>query len=303
MKNSARHLFQCYRTWSHLRHYAGLFSLSDALLQIHRVAFPARFNDFLANKGFKRILRITDSIKNDPHVQIHCKPLQLDFLWNGVLDNNLFFMVEQECSDLNPHCYTTFPIQINGTRHVIDVGACEGLFAFRMAKLMDQVKVHCFEPSPIMAHLLQEGARMNGVSDSVLVESDALLDQKGFVKFMASESPDAGRVIPCSHDDLGAIKSNSLDNYCDEIGLKLCSSDLIKIDAEGSDFDVLKGARHVIETCRPQIAVTTYHRDDHAESIFRWLNELDLGYSFRLKGFSFWTSKPRPVLLQASTLK
>ena len=144
---------------------------------------------------------------------------------------------------------------------------------------------------------------MNGVSGSVLIDSDALLDQKGFVKFVASESPDAGRVIPCSHDDPGAIKSNSPDNYCDATGLKLSSSDLIKIDAEGSDFDVLKGARHVIETCRPQIAVTTYHQDDHAESIFRWLNELDLGYTFRLKGFSFWTSKPRPVLLQASTLK
>ena len=94
MKNSARHLLQCYRTWSHLRHNAGLFSLSDALLQIHRVVFPARLNDLLASKGFKRILRITDKLKSDQPVQIHCKPLHLDFLWNGVLDNNLFFKTD-----------------------------------------------------------------------------------------------------------------------------------------------------------------------------------------------------------------
>ena len=78
------------------------------------------------------------------------------------------------------------------------------------------------------------------------------------------------------------------------------SKDLIKIDAEGADFDVLKGAVNVLMAGKPQIAVTTYHKDDHAEEIFRWLKELNVGYRFRLKGFSFWTERPRPVLLLAS---
>jgi hypothetical protein len=34
-----------------------------------------------------------------------------------------------------------------------------------------------------------------------------------------------------------------------------------------------------------------------------WLREIRPDYSLRLKGFSFWTAKPRPVLLQASTLR
>ena len=303
MKNPIKQLQICFKTWNHLRQYSGLFSLPDALMQFHRVIFPARVNDIFAAKGLNQNLLITD-VKTDfsNTVKIHCSPLKLDFLWNGNLDNNLFFMAEQEFSDSNPHCYTTSPIHSEGIRHVIDVGACEGLFAFRMAKLFDHLKVHCFEPGHPMAALIKNGASLNKVTDSIRVHSEALLDQPGYVKFKASESPDAGMVVSCPADDAEAIRSNSLDNFCKETGLVLTPNDLIKIDAEGSDFDVLKGARQVIETCRPQIAVTTYHKDDHAESIYRWLKDLDLGYTFRLKGFSFWTSKPRPVLLQASVV-
>jgi FkbM family methyltransferase len=303
MKNPIKQLFQCILTWNQLRKYSGLFRLRDALMQMHRVLLPARLNDRSAGFGLKQHLVVSGKKSHDSSaVKIHCSPLKLDFLWNGNLDNNLFFMAEQEFSVANPHCYTTPPIQIEGMRQIIDVGACEGLFAFRMAKNNEPLKVHCFEPSQIMSSLIQEGAVFNEVSESVFVHREALLDQPGYVKFKASESPDAGMVVPCTANDVEAISSNSLDHFCKETGLVLTQNDLIKIDAEGSDFDVLKGARHVIETCRPQIAVTTYHKDDHAESIYRWLKDLDLGYNFRLKGFSFWTSKPRPVLLQASTL-
>ncbi|MBT6790066.1 MAG: hypothetical protein HOA45_10430, partial [Verrucomicrobia bacterium] len=78
--------------------------------------------------------------------------------------------------------------------------------------------------------------------------------------------------------------------------------DLIKADAEGADLDVLLGAEEQIRNGAPQLAITTYHVDDHAERMIAWLREIRPDYSLRLKGFSFWTTKPRPVLLQASTL-
>jgi hypothetical protein len=65
---------------------------------------------------------------------------------------------------------------------------------------------------------------------------------------------------------------------------------------------VLLGAGEQIRNGAPQLAITTYHVDDHAERMIAWLREIRPDYSLRLKGFSFWTSKPRPVLLQASTL-
>ena len=82
------------------------------------------------------------------------------------------------------------------------------------------------------------------------------------------------------------------------MGSEMC----IRDSAEGADLDVLLGAVEQIRNGAPQLAITTYHVDDHAERMIAWLREIRPDYSLRLKGFSFWTSKPRPVLLQASTL-
>jgi hypothetical protein len=49
------------------------------------------------------------------------------------------------------------------------------------------------------------------------------------------------------------------------------------------------------------VAVTTYHADAHARDMVEWLRALQPRYRLRLKGFSFWTPRPRPVLLLAST--
>ncbi len=304
VKNPISNLIQCFQFWRKMKQYPKLFSASDACMQLSRVLLPGRLNDNEAASGLKRSLVILDHhSKSETISKVHCKPLNIDFLWNGVVDNNLFFMAEQEFCIKNPHCYTTHPILLHNTRQIIDIGACEGLFAFRMGRDLANVHTHCFEPNNQMAQLLEKGAELNQVSDSISVHCKALLDKSGFVKFAESNSPDAGIVVPTNAHDPEAVQCISLDAFCDENEIKLTKDDLIKIDAEGSDFDVLKGAEQILKTSRPQIAVTTYHKDEHAESIYQWLRDLDLGYHFRLKGFSFWTSKPRPVLLQASTLK
>ena len=232
MKNPLNQLWCCYRSWNHLRKYHGLFCFSDASLQISRVILPARLNDFIAAKAMNRTLHIQHKNKKGHHTaRIHCKPLGLDFFWNGRVDNNLFFMAEQEFSTGNPHCYSTSPILLEGIRNVIDVGACEGLFAFRMAKMFKRVNVHCFEPSIEMAKLIEKGAGINGVKDLIHVHSQALLEKSGYVKFKSSDSPDAGMVIECSSEDPDALKSNSLDAFCEGNGIELGPHDLIKIDA------------------------------------------------------------------------
>ena len=41
----------------------------------------------------------------------------------------------------------------------------------------------------------------------------------------------------------------------------------IKIDVEGFDVEVLRGAKELIKRFRPKIAVTTYHDYSHADMI------------------------------------
>ena len=103
------------------------------------------------------------------------------------------------------------------------------------------------------------------------------------------------------------IPAVSLDDYCSERKIRLTARDLIKIDAEGADLDVLRGAEKLICSGSPQIAVTTYHKEEHARDILAYLKSIKPAYRFRLKGLTlfgpkrfFGGAKPRPMLLQAA---
>ena len=66
--------------------------------------------------------------------------------------------------EANPHCYTTPPIRLGPDSVVIDVGACEGLFAFRVLRQKLAREVIAFEPFPAMAELLRRGAVANAIT-------------------------------------------------------------------------------------------------------------------------------------------
>ncbi|MCS1411316.1 MAG: hypothetical protein M2R45_04515 [Verrucomicrobia subdivision 3 bacterium] len=298
MKNPVAQLLHCWRWWKRLQPQ-GYFRWSDAKLQINRVILPARFAYQKAGEELKKVAKIT---ARDEHItRIDLPEHQLHFYWHGTADNNLYFLIEQEFNPRNPHCYTTPPIHLTERSRVIDVGACEGLFAYRLLKQNLCQEVICFEPLRAMATLIWQSAVENGVADRLKVEPVAVAESSGPVRLIASDSPDAYRIEAADSEtqepDTYAVK---LDEYFDNHQITLRSKDLIKIDAEGADLAVLQGSAETIARDQPQIAVTTYHADEHVEEITALLKKLNPGYRFRLKGFAHWTSRPRPVLLQAA---
>ena len=300
MKNPVTQLWHCCRWWLQLQK-DGFFTPSDAMLQIGRVILPSRFAYRRAGRRLQQVADIQPLGKDLHRIRLLEHPLH--FYWSGRIDNNLYFLIEQELDSSNPHCYITPPIQLHPESRGIDVGACEGLFALRLLKEKRCDRIVCFEPLATMAQLIRRAARENHVENQLKVESLAASDQSGPVMLVATENPDACRIERCegapSKADATAVR---LDDYLKENQLKLSPKDLIKIDAEGADLAVLEGASRTIREHHPQIAVTTYHADHHVSKIARLLRELNPGYRFRLKGFSHWTTKPRPVLLQASSL-
>lgn len=98
----------------------------------------------------------------------------------------------------------------------------------------------------------------------------------------------------------------TLDDWAREHGI--AKLDYLKIDAEGFDLAVLEGARETLQRWRPTIVVTTYHRSEHSEQIYRYLESLDLGYRIKIKGINVHKVSgetienriPRPVILHAT---
>lgn len=298
MKNLLANGMTVWRTWRRMRRHQGLFSLRDASMHLNRVLLPTRLHHSRAGPKLRREACIERENENVWRVTLVRHGLV--FFWRDEPTDNLWYLIEQEIDERAPHCYTTPPIRIARESLVLDVGACEGLFAFRLAKRGLARHVICFEPFADMAKLIRKGAEVNGVQSMIDVETLAVSRASGSVCFAPSECADTGRV-GADYAGTSQVDAVSLDDYCRAHQIKLEPNDLIKIDAEGADFDVLLGAERIIRETGPQIAVTTYHADAHCDEIVEWLRIVQPAYKMRMKGFAFWTPRPRPVLLQAST--
>ncbi len=60
----------------------------------------------------------------------------------------------------------------------------------------------------------------------------------------------------------------------------------IKADIEGSEYEMLLGAEHIIKAKKPKLALSVYHKPDDLIRIYKLLREWNLGYRFALRHHS-----------------
>jgi hypothetical protein len=90
------------------------------------------------------------------------------------------------------------------------------------------------------------------------------------------------------------VRVDTIDNLFHARGIRL---DYIKADLEGYEYQMLKGAVKTIRACSPKIAVTTYHRQEHAKQIAVLLKDIHPDYQIKVKGVE--ERAGAPVMLHA----
>lgn len=134
-----------------------------------------------------------------------------------------------------------------------DVGGHFGQYAVAAGvKVGDTGTVHTFEPGPVQSEYLRKNLELNKLSH-VTLANVALSDEPGELGLHVPSLPDIGRsqlVDPAT--DEGAIKVTvtTLDDYCRENGIERI--DVMKVDVEGAEFGVFKGAPRVIRDFPPK---------------------------------------------------
>jgi len=129
---------------------------------------------------------------------------------------------------------------------VIDVGANVGYYALTAAMGVGSAgRVVAFEPAPTTAARLRENAALNGFSNLTVVQA-AVSDRPGTSRFQLAHSPEASSLYNTGLDAVGSVEVRlaTLDHLATEVGLDRV--DLIKIDAEGAEVAVIRGARHLL---------------------------------------------------------
>jgi methyltransferase, FkbM family len=138
---------------------------------------------------------------------------------------------------------------------VIDVGANKGTYSYSMSKAVGKGGiVYSFEPNPVIVTQLRKNLKqLNVVIENLAVSSTA--EDKAFYRHTKGCGPTSSLEF---FDVLGkdgelekiTVKCVTLDSFCKMHNL---SPNLIKIDVEGHEFNVIKGAESVIRSRRPYI--------------------------------------------------
>lgn len=177
------------------------------------------------------------------------------------------------------------PILNNKTKTAIDVGAAGGVFSAHL--LPNALSVIAFEPRPRQARELAVMA--SSLSLPIQVEAVALSDQVGTAQ-LRMLLQDIGRSTIEVRNELDDpdgspsqvldVPTVTLDSYAfDNVGF-------IKIDVEGHELSVLKGAQKTIEQsrCNLLIEAEERHVTNATTDLFDWCEENEYAGFFLLDG-------------------
>lgn len=141
---------------------------------------------------------------------------------------------------------------------VIDVGANIGLSALELARAVgpDGAVIAC-EPHPDTMNRLRDNLARNGIKQVSLVQS-AIGAKVGFVTFHQSAQPtlSSASMLPPDYERSFEVPATTLDTIWKSRGRATISA--LKIDVEGGELDVLRGAAELLADQRPAILLEAW---------------------------------------------
>jgi FkbM family methyltransferase len=189
---------------------------------------------------------------------------------NGLVKGSVFL------HDYEPDKQNAFRFLLRGNSIFFDVGANVGLHSYYVARKFPQVKITAFEPLPGNAAYIRESVSLNNFKNISVVES-AVSSSEGEAYFDENKNNSMGMLV--ARQTSLKVKLITLDNYVKQHDVY---PDVLKIDVEGAESEVLKGAGHLIAKAAPSFIIELHNPQQdlevarillaHGYSIFR-LNE------------------------------
>lgn len=147
----------------------------------------------------------------------------------------------------NAEEYRAFRADIAPGDVVFDIGANLGAYSLLFAQWVGPAgHVYAFEPGPEARRGLARHLRLNHCGDRVTISADAVSAAPGVLRFRAAGADGDNRIVAADSVTGGYhidVHATSIDAFCTTQRL---APAFIKIDAEGAELDVLKGARQTI---------------------------------------------------------
>jgi len=208
-------------------------------------------------------------------------PFETSLFWsNNVQDEATSFYVWQHLSVV--------------CSQILDVGANTGLYSLVAKSNNPNSNIYCFEMVPRIFKLLNHNIAIN----------DMKIDTYNYA-ISSSNMETTFYDLPGNHHHLASLEETALTNFKNTIKqktktitldtfkpLKGKSIDLVKIDVEGHELEVLKGAEQVIKDYKPTVLIEL-----KSEEHLSYLNQL-----FNNEHYSFYNIDEQKGLIKQNQI-
>lgn len=157
--------------------------------------------------------------------------------------------------------------------NVVEVGANIGNHALFYCSQLNVQQVYCFEPNNINRSILEKNITLNHFEKKVTVYDVALGEQNGIgvEKSFSLSNTGMNRIETTDDKNVDGVTIKPMDDYA------FNNIDFIKIDVEGFEILVLKGARETIIHNKPVIMIEVF--ENNIEFVDNYFKEI--GYQLK----------------------
>jgi len=158
--------------------------------------------------------------------------------------------------------------------NVIDIGANIGVYTVLVAEKVGNIgKVIAVEPEPENYKQLLENIKLNNLQNVTPINI-ALTDHEGSEKLYLSASGSGGHslIIPENKNSYTSVQVETLDKLLKELDIR--KIDIMKIDTEGAEIPILKGAEKTLrDNPDMKIIIAAEHYPSQIKEVTQFLNE------------------------------
>ena len=162
----------------------------------------------------------------------------------------------------------------------VDIGANGGMHTIPAAlSLSHRGKVIAIEPEPKNFSILTKNVQLNKLKNVICINTACFKEEKILKLFLDKEGQGGHSLVretPVEKEGYIEIKTQTLDKIINANKIKRV--DLIKLDVEGAELDVLKGATTILKKYKPKIIFEAWDKQ-YLNNINLFLN--NFGYKIR----------------------
>ena len=186
-----------------------------------------------------------------------------------LIDRRFYFYKKYEEELFIPLVNT---IRNNNIDTFFDVGSCWGIYSLRLSNIFPDIQINSFDPIDQNINRLNNSIKKNNLNN-IKCYNIAIGSHVGNIELGATESYSPNFKI---NENKSVITQISKINFLDNIFITKNKYLAIKIDTEGFELEVLKGAKNLITNNKCYLQIEINPKDiKNKEDVFNYLNKFN----------------------------